>query len=78
MVTKDCILGKAWEAQLAMLVTGKTCWARFVKKWLFKNQPHEVACFFAFDSTIVGNGASACSGLCIPSEDCLIAIRNGS
>jgi hypothetical protein len=45
MVTKDCILGKAWEAQLAMLVTGKTCWARFVKKWLFKNQPHEVACF---------------------------------
>ncbi len=33
-VTKDHILGKAWEAQLAMLLTGKKCWARFVKKWL--------------------------------------------
>jgi hypothetical protein len=36
-------LGKAWEAQLIMLVAGKKCWARFVKKWLFKNQPEEVA-----------------------------------
>jgi hypothetical protein len=44
-VTKDRILGKAWEAQLAMLVTGKKCWARSVKKWLFKNQPQEVANF---------------------------------
>jgi hypothetical protein len=26
-VTKDRILGKAWEAQLAMLTTGKKCWA---------------------------------------------------
>jgi len=25
MVTKNCILGKAWEAQLAMLVAGKKC-----------------------------------------------------
>ncbi len=25
-VTKDCILGKAWETQLAMLATGKKCW----------------------------------------------------
>jgi hypothetical protein len=24
-VTKNCILGKAWEAQLAMLVAGKKC-----------------------------------------------------
>jgi hypothetical protein len=38
-VTKDRILGKAWEAQLAMLTTGKKCWARSMKKWLFKNQP---------------------------------------
>jgi hypothetical protein len=37
MVTKDCILGKAWEAQLAMLAAGKKCWARSVKKWLLKN-----------------------------------------
>jgi hypothetical protein len=36
MVTKDYILRKAWEAQLGMLVAGKKCWARSVKKWLFK------------------------------------------
>jgi len=28
-----------------MLVTGKKCWAGFVKKWLFQNQPQEVASF---------------------------------
>jgi hypothetical protein len=39
MVTKDCILGKAWEAQIVMLVVGKKCWARSMKKWLFQNQP---------------------------------------
>jgi hypothetical protein len=44
-VTKTCILGKAWEAQLVMLVTGKKCWVGFVKKWLFKNQPQEVVGF---------------------------------
>jgi hypothetical protein len=44
-VIKDRILGKAWEAQLAMLAAGKKCWARFVKKWLFKNQSQEVAGF---------------------------------
>jgi len=44
-VTKDRILGKAWEAQLAMLVAGKKCWARSVKKWLLQNQPQEVASF---------------------------------
>ncbi len=37
MVTRDSILGKAWEAQLAMLATGKKCLAGSVKKWLFKN-----------------------------------------
>jgi hypothetical protein len=46
-VIKDCILGKAWEAQLAILVVGKKCWARFVKKWLFKNQPQEVTGFLS-------------------------------
>jgi hypothetical protein len=45
IVTKDCILGKAWEAQLAMLVTGKKCWAGSVKKWLLQNQPQEVTGF---------------------------------
>jgi hypothetical protein len=38
-VIKDRILGKAWEAQLAMLVMGKKCWVGSVKKWLFQNQP---------------------------------------
>jgi hypothetical protein len=38
-VTKDHILREAWEAQLAMLATGKKCWAKSVKKWLLKNQP---------------------------------------
>ncbi len=42
-ITKDCILGKAWEAQLTMFVAGKKCWAGSVKKWLLKNQPQEVA-----------------------------------
>jgi hypothetical protein len=35
LVTKDRILGNAWEAQFAMLVAGKKCWAGSVKKWLF-------------------------------------------
>jgi hypothetical protein len=45
MITKNRILGKAWETQLIMLAAGKKCWAGFVKKWLLKNQPEEVACF---------------------------------
>jgi hypothetical protein len=45
MVTKERILGKAWEARLAMFVVGKKCWARFVKKWLLKNSPQEVVGF---------------------------------
>jgi hypothetical protein len=43
-ITKDRILGKAWEAQLIMLVAGKKCWAGSMKKWLLKNQPEELAC----------------------------------
>jgi hypothetical protein len=35
MVTKDLILGKAWEAQLAMFAARKKCWAGSMKKWLF-------------------------------------------
>jgi hypothetical protein len=45
MVTKDRILGKAWEAEFAMLVTGNKCWVGSVKKWLLQNQPQEVAGF---------------------------------
>ncbi len=45
MVTKNRILGKTWEAQLTMLVTGMKCWAKSVKKWILKNQPQEVASF---------------------------------
>jgi hypothetical protein len=44
-VIKDFILGKAWEAQLAMLTAGKKCWVGSVKKWLLKNQPQEVVSF---------------------------------
>ncbi len=44
-VTKNRILGKAWEAQLAMLVVGKKCWVGSVKKWLLQNQPQEVTGF---------------------------------
>jgi hypothetical protein len=44
-ITKNRILGKAWEAQLAMLVAGKKCWAGSMKKWILKNQPQEVASF---------------------------------
>jgi hypothetical protein len=43
--TKDRILGKAWEAQLTMLVVGKKCWARSVKKWLFQDRPQDVVGF---------------------------------
>jgi len=39
MVTKYHISGKAWEAQLAMLATGKKCWVGSMKKWLLKHQP---------------------------------------
>jgi hypothetical protein len=44
-VTKNRILGKAWETQLTMLVAGKKCLVRFVKKWLLKNQFQKVAGF---------------------------------
>jgi len=33
-VTKDRILGKACEAQLAMLASRKKCWAKSMKKWI--------------------------------------------
>jgi hypothetical protein len=33
-VTKNRILGKAWEAQLIMLAARKLCWTGSVKKWL--------------------------------------------
>ncbi len=42
-ITKDHILEKAWEAQLAMLVVGKKCWVQSVKKWLLENQSQEMA-----------------------------------
>jgi hypothetical protein len=45
-VTKDQILGKAWETQLDMFDAGKKCWAESMKKWLLKNQPQEVASFY--------------------------------
>ncbi len=47
-ITKDRILGKAWEAQLAILVAGKKCWARSMKKWILQNQPQKVVGFLLF------------------------------
>jgi hypothetical protein len=44
-VIKDHIMGKAWEAQLAMFAIRKKYWVGSVKKWLFQNQPQEVASF---------------------------------
>jgi hypothetical protein len=81
-VTKNRILGKAWEAQFAMLPTRKKCWAGSVKKWLLKNQPQESTPgggrFSAFDSTLVRNGTSACSDPCVLCRDCSIAAGNSS
>jgi hypothetical protein len=34
--------------------------------------------FFAFGSTIVGNGTLACNGLCVGGGDCSTTARNGS
>jgi hypothetical protein len=31
-ITKDRILGKTWETQLAMFTVGKKCWVKSVKK----------------------------------------------
>ncbi len=42
-ITKDRILGKAWEAQFIMFAAGKKCWVGSMTKWLLKNQPEEVA-----------------------------------
>ncbi len=53
MIIKDHILGKAWETQLTMLVAGKKYWARSVKKWLLKNQLHEVAPPLGFSNTML-------------------------
>jgi hypothetical protein len=64
-VTKDRILGKAWEAQLVMLTTGKKCWVGSVKKWLLKNQPQEVAGFLPSIQLLLENGTSTCNGPCV-------------
>ncbi len=36
-ITKDCIFGKAWEAQLVMFAARKKRWVGSMKKWLLKN-----------------------------------------
>jgi hypothetical protein len=61
-----------------MLVVGKKCYARSVKKWLFKNQPHEVVGFFASSSTTVGNDTSTCNNSCVLGRDCSTTSRNDS
>jgi hypothetical protein len=44
-ITKDHILGKAWETQFTMFAMGKKYWVGSVKKWLLRDQPKEVASF---------------------------------
>ncbi len=75
-VTKDCILGKTWEVQLAMLVVRKKCSVRSVKKWLLKHQPQEVA--ISLPLTVAGNDASTCNNLCTLGKDCSTVVGNGS
>jgi len=67
-ITKDRILGKAWEAQLAMLVAGKKCWPGSVKKWLLQNAPRGGR-FSTSGSITTRNDTSACSDPCAPSGD---------
>jgi hypothetical protein len=63
-VTKDRILGKAWEAQLAMLAARKKCWAGFVKKMDTQELAPGGGKFFAPGSTTTRHGASAYSDPC--------------
>ncbi len=52
MVTKYHILRKAWEAQLAMLATGKKCWVGFMKKMATQASALRGGKFSSFGSTI--------------------------
>ncbi len=63
-VTRDYILEKAWEAQLALLAMGNKCWVGFVEKWALKNQPPRGGRLFASGPTTVRNDTSAYSGPC--------------
>jgi hypothetical protein len=78
MVTKDLILGKAWEAQLAMFAAGKKCWVRSVKKMATQESVPGGGKFSASGSIVARNSASSCSDSCAPSEDYSIAAGNGS
>ncbi len=78
MVSKNHILGKAWETQLAMLDGGKKCWARSMKKMATLESTPGGGKFFASSSTIVGNGASTYNDPCVLGEDCSIVARNSS
>jgi hypothetical protein len=77
-VIKDYILGKAWEAQLAMLIAGKKCWDGSMKKMATPKSALGGGRFSAFGSTTARNDASTCSDPCILGEDCSTATRNSS
>ncbi len=77
-VTKDRILGKAWEAQLAMLAAGKKMLGWIREKIVIQASAVGGGRFFASGSTVIGNGASTCSDSCALGEDCSIVTRNGS
>jgi len=68
-VTKDRILGKAWEAQLTMLIAGKKMLGWICEKLATPELAPKGGRFFASGSITAGNNTSACSDLCAPSED---------
>jgi hypothetical protein len=76
-VTKYRILGKAWEAQLAMLVAGKKCWAGSVKKWLFQNQPQEVVSFLPPVQPLLETSLQLATTHAAPCGDYSTVARNG-
>ncbi len=68
-VTKDRILGKTWEAQLAMLLARKKClgWIR-EKMATLESAPRDGR-FSTSDSITAGNDTSACNDPCAPGGD---------
>jgi hypothetical protein len=77
IVPKCRILGKAWEAQLIMLPTGKKCWVGSMKNGYSKFSPKRWQ-VFASGITTIGNGTSACNDPWAPGRDCSTAVGNGS
>jgi hypothetical protein len=75
-ITKDYILGKAWEARYA-------CYGKKMLGWIREKMATQESTlgggkFSASSSTVARNGTLACNNLCALGEDYSIATRNGS